>query len=189
MPTVPGPITRHSTQLSVIEGSIDSHATASNSGTEQEEELEDAPAEALAAPDAEAAIQTTPRSPNQLLSPVQDTQARTSVLTSTSGASRMSGLSDFPTPPLQAPVFALTPAQTLQSYFPPQDVTQQDQPRTASASPTSPPAADVEGDESSVGHHARNPSPAFNAKRSTFGPDSEIAKAWTSRTEMSGTEE
>ncbi|KIM23259.1 hypothetical protein M408DRAFT_265203 [Serendipita vermifera MAFF 305830] len=204
------PIMRHSTKLSVIEGSIDEHATASES-TPDPEDQQSAPATSptrATIPEAHAHQNTgyPPLTLDTLNIPSNQSRrasseravapegyARTSLMTDVSGQSRMSHLSDFPAPPVQSTSFALTPSDALQTYFPPRRSSPVPPASPASLLSVEPPSPVVEPDEgedrSISEHHQAFPSltsPStpvreYRSNRATFGPDADIARQWAER--------
>lgn len=202
MPIAVVPIHRHSTKLSVIEGSIDEHATASESTGERDslpalsplsptrpsmEPPEGAFTSSGTLPHLEKlSIPSYARHRTSSEAAVAgDGQARISMMTSTSGQSRMSGLSEFPIPPMESTSLALTPSNVLQAYFPPRQAS----PDVGALSPVSvePPSSVGDGEEQeemsvSEHHHVITAAPrSYNSNRATFGPESEMAMEWTDR--------
>ncbi|KAG8823622.1 hypothetical protein FRC18_010706 [Serendipita sp. 400] len=206
LPRPVAPIHRYSTKLSVIEGSIDDHATASES-TPDPTEAQSVRAVSPTSPtrsEARASMQyssTLPAIIDSLGIPLYarrrrtsseravaaDGAHRTSVVTNVSDQSRMSNLSEFPAPPVGSSSLVFTPATTMAAYFPP---------RPSSPIPVSPmsveppsPAVEVVDDDesslsdyqhnlSAVNRSANSRSGSFRANRSTFGPESEITREW-----------
>jgi hypothetical protein len=203
------PIHRHSTKLSVIEGSVDEHATASESTADPEDQesmpatsptqatIPGAHSQALGSSplviDTLAIPPVVPRRTSSEGAVVPDEHARTSMMTNTSGQSRMSGLSDFPVPPIESAAFALSPSETVQSYLPPRALSPVPPASPASVlsvEPPSPVAEPDEGEDQSVSehHHAfsalamtSTPVREYRSNRATFGPDADIARQWTER--------
>lgn len=209
MPIVP--IHRHSTKLSVIEGSVDDHATASESTGpgDQESVLATSPTrrEFIEQSQSHLASGTlTPAPLDKLAIPSQawsrtsseravapDANARTSMMTATSGQSRISNLSDFPAPPLGPTAFLLASSNVLDNPFaarfssfdpPVSPVSHHSvEPPTLSASSW----ASAEDRSVSEHHHQQlamsdlGPEREFRANRATFGPGSEIASQWAER--------
>jgi hypothetical protein len=104
----------------------------------------------------------------------------------------MSGLSDFPVPPIELAAFALTPSDVVQAYLPPRGsspVPPASPVSVLSVEPPSPVAEpDEEEDRSVSEHHAfsslamtSTPVREYRSNRATFGPDAEIARQWTER--------
>ena len=190
------PVHRHSTKLSVIEGSIDEHATASESTVEDGESVS---ASSPIRPDLREAIhssgtlptahymldvpsQTHRRRTSSERAVVPEGFARMSILTSTSGQSRMSNLSEFPVPPLETAEFTLSPSNVLNlEYFPTRRVSSTPV-SPLSAEPGSPTAEESDSDEGR-GDDSRRSSTSrpFRENRSTFGPDTEVAREWAQR--------
>lgn len=196
------PIRRHSTKLSVIEGSIDDHATASESTAEDRESVSASSPIRPGFREDQGAIHssgTLPTVHHKLHVPSQTHRratsseravapegfARTSFMTSTSGQSRMSNLSDFPVPPVETADFTLTPSNVLSmDYFPPR-LTSPTPVSPLSAEPGSPTADDVENASDSDGERGNGDDSrrssshrAFRENRSTFGPDTDVAREW-----------
>lgn len=202
MPIAVAPIHRHSTKLSVIEGSIDEHATASESTGERDSLIALSPlsptrpsmdrSEGVVASSGTLPQVDTLSIPNYArhrtsseAAVAGEGHARISMMTSTSGQSRMSGLSDFPIPPMmEATAVALTPSNVLQAYFPPRQLS----PEAAPISPVSvePPSSAGDGEDQeemsvSENHHVISAPRSYNSNRATFGPDTEMAREWTDR--------
>jgi hypothetical protein len=193
----------------VIEGSVDEHATASESAADPEDQ-ESMPALSPT----QVTIPGAPRDQASRHGPlvldtlnipvggtrrtsseraVSDAYARTSMMTNTSGQSRMSELSDFPVPPIESAAFALTPSGLVQAYFPPR-ASSPGQPASPvsvlSVEPPSPVPEPDEGEDRSVSEHHHASSPLamtstpireYQSNRATFGPDAEIARQWAER--------
>jgi hypothetical protein len=196
------PIRRHSTKLSVIEGSVDEHATASESTPDQESVPPTSPTQPdLNQPPPMHALPNT-STPARLDSlPIPSTgrprtssefavgtdgNARTSMMTNTSGQSRISNLSDFPDPPAERRQFVLTPSNVLENHpLPPRPSSPVPPASLGSPLSAEPPTPSVEfheGEDRSVSEHQHQalqrsetrPSREYRSNRSTFGPDSEI---------------
>jgi hypothetical protein len=201
------PVHRHSTKLSVIEGSVDEHATASESTADPEDQesmpatsptratIPGAPHNQTAghpahAIDTLAIPQVVPRPTSSEGAVVPDEHARTSMMTNTSGQSRMSGLSDFPVPPIESAAFALSPSEAVQSARSLSPVPPASPASVLSVEPPSPVAEPDEGEDQSVSEHhhafsalamASTPVREYRSNRATFGPDADIARQWTER--------
>ena len=201
------PTLRHSTKLSVIEGSVDEHATASES-TPDPEEQESIPA---TSPTRATAFDTRvarvtgasplaldtlniPSDPSRRASSERAVgYARTSLMTNTSGQSRMSDLSDFPAPPIESAAFALTPSDLVQSYFPPRTsspIVPASPASLLSVEPPSPLVEPDEGEDRSISDHHQafsslsmtsTPVREYRSNRATFGPDADIVRQWSER--------
>jgi hypothetical protein len=203
------PIHRHSTKLSVIEGSVDDHATASES-TPDPADQDSVPPTSPTQPDIiqRPPIPPLPSTPppvhlDSLLIPSMsrtrtssevavgtDPNPRTSMMTNTSGQSRISNLSDFPDPPAERKQFILNPSNLLENYpLPPRPsspVPPASPGSPLSVEPPTPSPEFHEGEERSLSerqHHALQMSEIreYRSNRSTFGPDSDIAAQWTDR--------
>ncbi|KAG8833353.1 hypothetical protein FRC17_010822 [Serendipita sp. 399] len=208
LPRPVNPIHRHSTKLSVIEGSVDDHATASESTPDPTE------AQSIRAISPTRTSTSDPRASVQLsntlpviLDPfgipvyarrnrtsseravVSEGMLRTSMVTNVSDQSRMSGLSDFPIPPMGTS-FAHAPANPMAAYVPQRPLSPTPV-SPLSAEPPSPAVEFVEDDELSISDHhhglsaanrnASSRSGSFRANRATFGPDAEITRQWAAQ--------
>jgi len=208
------PILRHSTKLSVIEGSVDEHATASESTADPEDQaslpatsptratLFGAP-EAQFSPPAPLVLDTlniptvgTRRASSERAA-VSDSYARTSMMTSTSGQSRISNLSDFPVPPIESAALALNSSDGAEYHVPPPASSPVQPASPASVLSVEPPSPVAEQDDTedqsvSENHHAfgssamaSTPVREYRSNRATFGPDADIARQWTEREQSS----
>jgi hypothetical protein len=199
------PIHRHSTKLSVIEGSVDEHATASES-TPDHDDVTSVRAASPTRPErppphtALASSGTLPvTNPEGLRIPLSRPHrtsseraigpegARISIITDISAQSRMSNLSDFPTPPNDSAAFALTPSAALPSYFPPRPISIGVPTSPVSAVSVEPPSSiadfDEGGDQSISDHQHVTASTAvttegYRSNTPTFGPNTEMAIEW-----------
>jgi hypothetical protein len=215
MPVPVMPTLRHSTKLSVIEGSVDGHGTASESTPDpadqqsvsptsptQPDLIQPPPMQALRSTSAPVRLDSLlipgtdrPRTSSEMAVGA-DPNARTSMMTNTSGQSRISNLSDFPAPPVEQTQFVLTPSNILENYpLPPRPSSPAPPASPGSALSAEPPTPSVEfhegGDHSEHQHRMSEmqPSREYRSNRSTFGPDSEIATQWTDQFNTSLTRE